>query len=299
MMYTRRALTSGVAALFLAALVTIVAFQRGQALAAPMAQATATSLATATELATGSATSAASATAATPTPTVAVTATVTRLAPTPVVTQTLPANLPVRTITVGGLGEASTAPDEAFLDIGVQTDADTAGAALDQNNRQMAALMNALTDAGVQAADIKTQYVTLYPRYADGANGAVGATSIAGYTAVNSLEVRVRDLDQLGDLLDAAVAAGGNTIGGIRFSVSNASAVTDTARAAAMEDARAKAEQLARLAGATLGPVISITEGVPNTPIFQAGTDLGSAATTINPGNQVLQVNLQVTWLLQ
>ena len=298
-MLSRRGLTSGAAALFLAALVTVMAFQRGQALASPLAQATQTGAATgtvtnATQVVTGTVTTTA---VLTGTPAATAAPTTTRPAPTPAGTQApLPNNMPARTITVTGLGQANAQPDEAFVQVGVQTDADTASEALDQNNQQMAAVMDALTDAGVQAGDITTQYVTLYPRYADNATGTGG---IAGYTAVNSVEARVRDLNRLGDLLDAAVAAGGNTISGIRFSVSDADELTNTARADALDDARTKAQQLAALANATLGPVVSITEGFQNGPIFQGGADMAGAGAAIVPGSQTIQVNLEVTWLLQ
>jgi uncharacterized protein YggE len=290
-MHTRRIFTFVAALLLVAALAAGMAFQRGSAQAANLAQATQTGLAT------GSPTAATPVTTATAIITAA--PTTTRLTPTPAGTQVpLPTNMPARTVTVSGLGETSAQPDEAFLSVGVQTDADTASEALEQNNQQMEALMEALVDAGVAAGDVQTQFVTLYPRYADGSNG--GTTGIVGYTAVNSVEVHVRDLDTLGDLLDAAVAAGGNTISGIRFSVSDADELTNQARADAMDDARDRAQQLATLAGATLGPVLSITEGGSQRgPIFETGADVGGATVPIVPGSQTLQVNLEVTWLLQ
>ena len=296
-MHTRKLLTYGAAAMFVAVLLALMALQRGSAQASHLAQATSTGAAT------GSPTiSATSVTTSTSVVTGTVVATqvptTTRVVPTPAGTQApLPTNMPPRTITVSGLGEANAQPDEAFVSIGVQTDADTASEALEQNNQQMEAVMDALVEAGVQAGDIQTQYVTLYPRYADG-TGGTGA-GIVGYTAVNSVEARVRDLNGLGDLLDAAVAAGGNTISGVRFSVSEADELTTQARAKALADARAKAQQLAALAGGTLGPVISLTEGFQNGPIFEGGAGMGGADVSIVPGSQLLQVNLEVTWLLQ
>jgi uncharacterized protein len=301
-MHTRRVLTSSAAAILLAVLLTAVSFQWGPALASPLAQATETGVATgtATDLAT-EATSAVTATVVlTGTSTAIPTTTATPVGPTPTPAGTrapVPDGAAQRTITVTGLGEANAQPDEAFVQIGVQTDADTAAEALDQNNQQMEALIDALLAAGVQQGDITTQFVTLYPRYGDG-TGAAG-TGIVGYTAVNNIEVRVRDLDQLGDLLDTAVAAGGNTISGIRFSVSAADELSNAARADAMADARSKAEQLASLAGGTLGPVMSIKEGFQNGPVFQGGAELGAADVPIVPGSQLLQVRLEVTSLLQ
>jgi uncharacterized protein YggE len=123
---------------------------------------------------------------------------------------------------------------------------------------------------------------------------------IAGYTALNNVDVQVRDLDQLGTLLDAAVAAGANTISGIRFVASDDLALTEQARAAAMDDARQKAEQLASLAGASLGPVISLSEGAAGpTPIFGGDTTAGiGGAVPIEPGTETVSVSLHVTWQL-
>jgi uncharacterized protein YggE len=298
-MRTRSTLTFGAIALLVAALAFGLAFQRGSVQAANLAQATQTALATetATDVATDVATDIGTDVV---TDVATVTPTTTPIAPTPTDGTPLPppADIPARTVTVTGMGEASAAPDEAFLSVGVQTDADTAGEALEQNNQQMEALMTGLMDAGVAADDIQTQFVSLYPRYADGPGQGSNA-GIIGYTAVNTVEVHVRDLDTLGDLLDAAVAAGGNTINGIRFAVSEPNEVTSTARADAMDDARAKAQQLAELAGASLGQVLSITEGFAGGPIFAGGADLSAASVPIAPGTEALQVHVTVTWLLQ
>jgi uncharacterized protein YggE len=163
----------------------------------------------------------------------------------------------------------------------------------------MQALLDALADEGVARADMRTQFVSLFPRYAEQPQPA-GLPEVAGYTATNNVEVRVRDLDQLGQLLDAAVAAGGNTISGIRFVAGEDADLDQQARAAAMDDARAKAEQLAALAGASLGPVISIREGAAAPiPGFggEAAAGIGGAV-PIEPGTEMVSVSLQVTWQL-
>jgi uncharacterized protein YggE len=203
-----------------------------------------------------------------------------------------------RWVSVTGVGEVSVVPDEAQVTLGVQTDADTASEALSQNNDQMQALLDALAGEGVARADMRTQFVSLFPRYAE--QPQAGQPEVAGYTAIHNVEIHVRDLDQLGTLLDAAVAAGGNTISGIRFTASDNADADQQARAAAMDDARAKAEQLAALAGAALGPVISISEGSTGpTPVFGGDivADIGGAV-PIEPGTETQTVSLQVTWQL-
>jgi uncharacterized protein YggE len=205
-----------------------------------------------------------------------------------------------RTVTVTGMGEVDVQPDEAFITVGVQTDADTAAEAMQANTTQMQDVLDALAGAGIDQADIQTQFVSVQPRYGNQTD-PTAIPEIVGYTAINNVEVRVRDLAQLGDLLDTAIQAGANNVGGIRFSVSEASEVREDAEQAAFNDARAKAERWARLAGGTLGPVLSITDGAVNAvPVF--GRDLGGlgagGAAPIEPGTETLTVFIQVTWEL-
>jgi len=234
------------------------------------------------------------------------------LAPTPVALAqtppTAPGDMP-RTVSVSGLGQISTTPDMAILTLGVETQAADANAALSQNNEQMSALIESLTGNAIAAEDIQTQAVRLQPQYAQPGvqpeiqpaqppTGTVSA-AITGYIATNTVEVTVRDITTLGQLIDAAVQAGSNQIYGIDFTVSDPTAALDEARAAAWADAQHKAEQLAELAGAALGDVLSINE-FSQTPIPLAqGSVMGAAdMVPIQPGTQQLQVNVQISWQL-
>ena len=188
-----------------------------------------------------------------------------------------------------------------MITLGVQTEAGEANAALAQNSTRMQSLIDALREAGVASEDIQTRSIQLRPRYGD-TGPAGGEPQITGYIATNTAEVRVRDLDALGQLLDSAVAAGGNRIQGISFEVSDPSEMLDQAREAAWNDAERKATQLAELAGATLGKVVSISESSQSpTPIVREGVGGAApvAAVPVEAGSQVLKVNVQVTWELR
>jgi uncharacterized protein YggE len=203
-----------------------------------------------------------------------------------------------RTISVTGIGQASAEPDVVVTTLGVRTDADTAQEALSENNDKMEQLLAALGDAGIDEADIQTISIQLMPRFEETQGQQETTPGIAGYTAANIVEVRIRDIDQLGELIDSAVSAGGNTVEGIRFEVeSNRADLYNQALEAAMEDARAKAEQLASLAGAELGEVVQIVEGSAF-PIPLGGGAVREAAVPIEPGTQSITANLQVTWSL-
>ncbi|MDX1688800.1 MAG: SIMPL domain-containing protein [Candidatus Promineifilaceae bacterium] len=210
-----------------------------------------------------------------------------------------------RTITVSGQGRVSARPDIAIVRIGVETEADTATAALDENSVRMSGVISATLDAGVNREDVQTEGLSLRPIYQQGdrePGGEEGPPELVGYRASNVVSVTVRDLDELGALLDAAVEAGGNTIQGIRFEISDNEELRSSAREAAMNDAIAKAEQLTQLAGAELGEVLTIEEvgGEAPSPVRFAETEqAASAAVPVEPGQQEIQVNLRVTWRIR
>lgn len=215
-----------------------------------------------------------------------------------------------RSVTVSGQGTANVTPDIAFVDLGVQTDAKTAADALAQNNKQMQAVMNTLTGAGIAAADIKTQTIQVYPRYENptptvaAPQGQAAATTTpnqpTGFTATNTVEVTVRNLANLGTLLDQVVTAGGNTIQGVRFDVSDQTKAMDQARTSAMADANHKAQQLATLANAKLGAVITIVENSQGPIPYQPMAARAAAESVpVSPGSQAITITVQVTWELQ
>lgn len=206
-----------------------------------------------------------------------------------------------RTITVTGTGRAGTQPDVAVLQVGVRTDADTAQEALTENNQQMQALLDALDDAGIAQENIQTSFVQLQPRYNQPTGDSTAPLEVIGYTAVNLVEVRLEQIDRVGEVVDAAVSAGGNTIDGIRFEISDPSGLYAEAMEAAMEDARLKAEQLAGFAGVELGDILSISEGGFNAIPFAGGGALAQTdlAVPVEPGLQNITIQLMVTWAIE
>jgi uncharacterized protein YggE len=187
--------------------------------------------------------------------------------------------------------------------LGVRTEAAEAGEALTQNSVRMQAVIDALKAAGVAARDIQTEVLRLSPQFErppPRAGQVQGPPELVGFVASNVVEVRVRDLEGLGELLDASVQAGGNQIQGIRFEIEDTTALAVLAREAAWEDASAKAEQLAALAGSELGPALTIQESsrIPR-PYVERPMDVSAAAAVpVEAGTQTVEVDLQVTWLL-
>lgn len=216
--------------------------------------------------------------------------------------QTPTQDAPNRTVTVSGSGRVSAAPDTAIINIGVETQAETAETALADNNERMSALIETLKENGVEADNIQTTSINLQAQYEEEPRINSDGRRLAGYRAQNMVEVRVTDLDNLGEVLDAAMQAGGNQIHGIRFEVSDSADLQDEARAAAVENARDKAEQLASLTDSDLGQVVTINETsrTPG-PVVRAESfgAADAAAVPVEAGTQTVEIQVEVTWQLQ
>jgi uncharacterized protein YggE len=203
----------------------------------------------------------------------------------------------VRTISVSGTGEIQTQPDLAIIDLGVTTEAESAQTALDENNTKTQALIDALDGAGIPEENIQTQTFQLSPNTSY--DNESDSQTLMGYSVSNIIQVTTSDLDALGELLDLAVDAGVNTIQNIRYDVSDPQSIAVQARQAAVEDARSKAEQLASLTGATLGPVMNIEENSASpVPVEQPAVAAETASVPIEPGNYRLNISLNITWKL-
>ena len=161
-------------------------------------------------------------------------------------------------IVVTGEGRVASAPDMARLRLGARAEAEEAARALDAASAAAGALIEALRAAGVADADIRTSELSLDQRYDYGRDEA--EQEVTGYVASNVVTVRVRDLDALGSVIDAAAEAGANRIDGLSFALSDPDAATEEARRRAVADARAAAETLAEAAGVALGPVLRLEE---------------------------------------
>ncbi len=159
-----------------------------------------------------------------------------------------------RTIFVNGTGRVTLTPDIAHISIGVVTEDKDAGSAVTANTTQSQAVMDALKGFGVADEDIRTTNFSIYPQQ----DWSQDVPVIVSYRVQNSVLVTVRDLDQIGGILDAVVRAGANAINGIQFDVEDREAAYTLALEAAVQNARSRAETLAEAAGVDLGEVRSI-----------------------------------------
>ena len=162
----------------------------------------------------------------------------------------------------------------------------------------MDALIKAVKDQDVASKDIQTRSVSLYPNYSPNT-----ANKIVGYQLSNQVAVCVRDISKASDIIDAAVKAGGNSarVQGISFGIENPDSALAQAREKAYANAKAKAEQYAKLAGVSLGSPLHISEGseIPATPMpygevrmMKAAMD--GATTPVQAGEQEVSVTVDV-----
>ena len=203
-------------------------------------------------------------------------------------------------IWVSGTGEIAAAPDIATLRLGIEAQADTVAQAQAEAAEAMDAVMDALTDNGVDEKDIQTQYFSIdqITRWDD------DEIIVIGYRVTNMVTAKIRDIDETGPIIDAVAAAGGDLtrINSISFSIDDATAYYEEAREEAMANAKAKAEQLADLAGVELGNPTYISEGTLYYPVDyrDAGMMVPEAEegfiTPISPGELELSLTVQVIY---
>lgn len=208
-------------------------------------------------------------------------------------------------IIIDGQGEVRAAPDMAMISSGVTTQGSTAREALDANTAAMAELIAALKAEGIEARDIQTSGFSVNPNYvysdARDEHGYSLPPKINGYQVSNTVTVAVRDLAELGSILDKSVTVGANTINGVSFSVADPSELYDQARKAAFADARKKAELYAAAAGAKLGELEAITESqgynAPQPyPMYARAEMAASAPVPVEAGEMSFTITVKVEW---
>ena len=203
-------------------------------------------------------------------------------------------------ISVSGEGRVSVAPDMAVLSIGVSAKETTVAAANSAAQAAMDRLLGSLKGAGIEDKDIQTSQFSINPEY----DYQFNEQKLTGYRVTHMLQVKVRDIDRAGEVIDGGVEAAGDLVqvGSISLTVDDTSALSNQARELAMADAKAKAQELARLADVNLGKPISISESsyTPSPPVYygaeRAALPATGGVTEISPGELEVVVSVQITY---
>ncbi len=206
-------------------------------------------------------------------------------------------------IWVNGQGKVTAVPDIATLRLGIEAEETSVAEAQSRASEAMDSVMTALTKNGVAKKDIQTQHfsirrITKWDRVKE-------EETVIGYRVTNMVTAKIRDIDEAGTIIDAVAEAGGDLtrIDNISFSVDDPSDYHEEARREAMTDAKAKAKQLAELAGVTLGKPTYISESmqIPYPKVMMQGAVVREAAapTPISPGEMEISLNIQVVYAIR
>jgi hypothetical protein len=210
-------------------------------------------------------------------------------------------------LSVSGEGEIRAVPDQAQLSAGVVTQGKTAAEALAANSTAMTNVFAALKKRGIPDKSITTSNFSISPQYPPYRQDAPqeDRTRIIGYEVSNQVTVIVDDVSKVGVTLDALVNSGANQAGGVSFNIRDPKPLMMQARTQAVKDATARAETLAKAAGVTLGPIISIQEGgyAAPLPMFakmaMASNALAAPPPPVAAGEQSVTANVSMVWEIQ
>ncbi|GGB65163.1 SIMPL domain-containing protein [Henriciella pelagia] len=209
---------------------------------------------------------------------------------------------PETTLQISATGEVSRTPDIATITAGVQTEGKTASEAMSQNASRMQGVYSALRSAGAADRDMQTSNLSLQPAYDySGRDGS--PPQVTGYTASNQLDVKVRDLANLGKTMDAIVSQGGNTISGLQFGLDDPSDARDEARVIAIQKAVERANLYASATGYRVARIVTISEssggGYQPMPMMSMRAESADLSTQVSSGEVGYSVDVTVTFELR
>jgi hypothetical protein len=201
-------------------------------------------------------------------------------------------------ISVSAQGSTRITPDRATVQIGVQTQGQTAAAASAENARVAQRVIAAVKALGIGAEQISTVNYSVNPEYRHIENRR---PEVIGYMVHNTVVVDVRQIEQVGRVIDASLGAGANMINSLNFYASNTEEARRVALAAAVAKAQAEAEVIARTAGGTLGSLAQASVGAYMIPMrgdiaVRAAAGMAAPPTPVEPGSELLTVQVTTRW---
>jgi uncharacterized protein YggE len=208
----------------------------------------------------------------------------------------------IQRVRVPATASAEVTPDMAEIVVGVISERKTAADAAAENARAAQAVIDQIKALGIAPRDIRTLGITLSPNYSEEREPS-GRTkrTFTGYTARNSVEVRVREIDKVGAVARALIDRGANLFGGVQFAVSDAEQRVEALRVTAIKDAAVKAKTYAEALGLKLGRVLEIEpepEASERGMMRRAKVAEGATGIPVEPGVQTLSARVTVTWEL-
>ncbi len=203
----------------------------------------------------------------------------------------------VSTITISKTGTVYAVPNLAQIDFSIITEGKEVNDVMRENNEKSSAVIEKIKAQGIDELDIKTTYYNVYPLYewhktTDDSITTTGTRVLVGYEAIETINVKVRETDKIGGLIEEAVNAGANQIGDLQFIVENEETFKAQARAKAIVEAKAEALQTAQALGVKLGEIVSFSES-SSVPYLRS---LGGAESAISTGENKIDVTVNIVF---
>ena len=215
-------------------------------------------------------------------------------------------------IWVTGRASISVEPDLVLLNIGVDAMAETVAEARGQAAQAMDAIIQAVKARGLEDKDVQTQSFNIWPRYeypeVTSGGSSIRKQVLVGYTVNNTARIKIRNVDDVGAIIDDVADAGGDVtrINGIKFSIEDPKPFMTQLRDEAVKDAIAKAEHFATLTGVTVGDLVFIGEVGAGTPAVRGFSEdammMAATAvdnTSVSGGELELSLNVQAAFSIQ
>jgi len=205
------------------------------------------------------------------------------------------------TITVSDSAEVYAKPDLALVVLSVVTEAKTVAQAMSQNTSKMNAIIDSAKEIGVNEKDLKTISFNIYPRYEYNRLSSIypsGKRVLVGYEVSQSLQVKIRDLDEIGQILEEAADAGANQIGNLQFMIDDQDELKAQVREEAIKKARARAEKIASELGVDLVRVVGFNENAQTVRFYEQTLKSeamgGGAAPQIETGENKIETIVSI-----
>lgn len=214
------------------------------------------------------------------------------------------------TVIVSGTGRVYAKPDLVIVDFSVLTEKKTVPEAMKENTKSMNEIIAFLKGLGVEEKDLKTTNFNISPRYEYEKGGETytyyypeGKRVLVGYDVTQTLEVKIRNMDKIGEAIEGATAKGANQVSDLQFTIDKEEDFKKQAREEAIKEAKDKAKELASQLGVKLVKITNFSEGLIS-PIYRyaydsaAATGMGGGESTpqVETGENKIEVNVTITY---
>lgn len=205
------------------------------------------------------------------------------------------------TFNVTGEGRVTVKPDMALVTAGIQANGPTVTGVQEQINTVINKVSSSVKELGVDPKDIQSRNYSINPDY----DYSAAPQKIKGYSASTNLSIKVRQIDKVNQVIDAATNSGANQVGGVSFDVDDKTSAENEARTKAVDEAKRKARDAAKVAGFRLGKIVNYSENLPSStrPVYMlnaaASKASGDTSTQVEPGSTDVSITVTLSFEIQ